>query len=66
MNLTDLQSSVGIVQLSRIEEMYAKRQRLWDFYTNELSSSSITLPELPREDGSVHALHYSRAATLKY
>ena len=57
MNLTDLQSSVGLVQLSRLEEMTAVRQSLWNFYTSELSSTPLILPSLPTDDGSVHALH---------
>ena len=57
MNLTDLQASVGLVQLSRLGEMASVRQSLWNYYTSELSSSSLTLPSLPTDEGSVHALH---------
>ena len=57
MNLTDLQSSVGLIQLSRLDEMSSVRQNLWDYYTSELSSTELSLPSLPSSRGSVHALH---------
>ena len=58
MNLTDIQSAIGLVQLQRIDEMYKRRQELWNLYTRELSSLPLELPLLPPKDsGDQHALH---------
>ena len=57
MNLTDLQSAIGLVQLSRLEEMRIRRQQIWDFYRSELSSLPIELPSLPAHQDSEHAMH---------
>lgn len=57
MNLTDIQSAIGIVQLSRIEEMSVIRTRLWEQYTSELSGVNVDLPTLPKDKSTVHAKH---------
>ena len=57
MNLTDLQAAIGIVQLSRIDEMRKKRKLLWDYYDEELKNTSIKLPAYCQEEGNVHAMH---------
>ncbi len=57
MNLTDLQSSIGIAQLNRIEEMRKRRKEIWDFYSQNLCNLNIELPKLPNKKGSKHALH---------
>ena len=57
MNLTDIQSSIGIVQLSRLKEMRQRRKNIWDFYNNELKNTSITLPANCQDNGDVHAMH---------
>ena len=36
MNITDLQSSIGIVQLQRLEEMRQRRKEIWKFYLENL------------------------------
>ena len=33
MNMTDIQASIGNVQLSRVNEMRERRKQIWDFYT---------------------------------
>ena len=57
MNLTDLQSSIGIAQLNRIDEMRKRRKEIWDFYSQNLCNVNIELPKLPNKKGSKHALH---------
>ena len=57
MNLTDVQSSIGIVQLKRINKMRQKRKELWETYNKLLSETSLELPSLPDDINSTHALH---------
>ncbi len=57
MNLTDLQASIGIVQLSRINEMRERRKAIWDYYNKELENTNLILPELPKSSNDIHAMH---------
>ena len=58
MNLTDLQSAIGLIQLERIDEMYTRRKELWEFYNNNLIDLNVELPTLPSPaSGDIHALH---------
>ena len=57
MNLTDLQSAIGIAQLKRINEMRKRRKEIWSFYTENLCDIDLELPNLPNKKGSKHALH---------
>ena len=57
LNLTDIQASIGLVQLSRLEEMQKRRTVLWDYYTNELADLGLQLPVLPSDPDSFHAKH---------
>ena len=57
MNMTDIQSSIGLVQLSRIKEMRQKRMQIWDYYNENLKDTSLILPSLPKTNRDVHALH---------
>jgi perosamine synthetase len=54
--ITDIQASLGISQLKKIERFIEKRKQLAEFYSKELSSlSEITLPnQLPYVDSSWH------------
>ena len=47
MNMTDIQASLGNVQLSRINEMRERRKQIWDFYSKNLKETSLELPNLP-------------------
>ena len=49
LNLTDIQASIGLIQLSRLEEMQKRRTVLWDYYTNELADLGLQLPVLPSD-----------------
>lgn len=57
MNLTDLQSSIGLIQLRRINEMREIRKKLWATYSESLKNTNLELPELPGDKSSIHALH---------
>tara|TARA_B100000315_G_C14590669_1_gene595562 strand:+ start:4232 stop:5395 length:1164 start_codon:yes stop_codon:yes gene_type:complete len=55
-NLSDIAASFGIHQLSRIENMYQRRQEVWEFYKGELDRLPLILPV--SEPGDVrHGLH---------
>jgi dTDP-4-amino-4,6-dideoxygalactose transaminase len=55
-NMTDLQAAFGIHQLKRIEEYWAKRKQIWDFYLEEFKDLPVTLP-FPDEAGTKNACH---------
>lgn len=57
MNMTDIQASIGIVQLERIKEMRKRRQEIWNFYYDNLIDTCLSLPEIPNKQGNKHALH---------
>ena len=57
MNLTDIQSAIGIVQLRRLGEMRKRRKEIWNFYDENLQKYNLELPNLPKDKGSEHALH---------
>ena len=55
-NLTDLAASIGLHQLARLEERWARRRALWDFYLDALADTPLVLPA-PAATGTRHALH---------
>jgi dTDP-4-amino-4,6-dideoxygalactose transaminase len=55
-NLTDIASSIGIVQLSRIKELQKKRERIAKIYNSELSALPIIIPKNPLQ-GDIHSRH---------
>jgi len=44
-NMTDIQASLGIHQLKRIEKNWQKRKQIWEKYMQALADLPITLPE---------------------
>lgn len=55
-NMTDLQASIGLHQLRKVESMWAHRRRLWDRYMEELNDLPLQLPS--KEEPHVrHGLH---------
>jgi dTDP-4-amino-4,6-dideoxygalactose transaminase len=55
-NMTDIQASIGLHQLRKIELMWAHRRRLWDRYLQELADLPLQLPT--KEEQHVrHGLH---------
>ena len=65
MNMTDLQASIGIEQLSRIDEMNKRRKEIWKYYNENLRNTQLLLPNLPIEKGSLHSLHLYSIALPK-
>jgi dTDP-4-amino-4,6-dideoxygalactose transaminase len=55
-NMTDLQASLGIHQLKRVDENLKKRNELWQRYDRGLQGLPCFLPE-PAAPGTVHARH---------
>ncbi|PHQ80538.1 MAG: hypothetical protein COB69_05810 [Phycisphaera sp.] len=55
-NMTDLQASLGIHQLARINTSWRSRKVVWDRYQSELSDLPITLPAQPAATVR-HAMH---------
>lgn len=55
-NMTDIQASLGSVQLRRLGEFQEKRRTLWEFYNRSLATlSAVQLP--PEYKGRSGALH---------
>jgi len=55
-NMTDLQASLGIHQLARVEATWARRRKLWDRYERDLADLPVTLPTAS-EAHVRHGLH---------
>lgn len=55
-NMMDLQASIGLHQLARVEENWTKRARLWDRYLEALRDLPVKLPA-PVRPGDRHAYH---------
>lgn len=55
-NMTDLAAAIGIVQLSRIEEMRSRREDIANHYSDAFSRLPIELPP-PPPVGDLHAWH---------
>lgn len=55
-NMTDLQASIGIHQLARVDTNWLSRQHVWDRYQNDLADLPIALPAQPEGDMR-HGLH---------
>ena len=55
-NMTDLQASIGICQLNRLDEMGKIRARIWEIYMKSINKNAIDLPSIPDEN-SIHSKH---------
>ena len=55
-NMTDIQASLGIHQLARIEQNLGRRAEIWARYDRELAGLQIDLPA-PVDPDTVHARH---------
>jgi dTDP-4-amino-4,6-dideoxygalactose transaminase len=55
-NMTDIQAALGLQQLSRIEELGARRQAVWSIYDEGLADVPLRRPA-PVPAGQVHARH---------
>jgi dTDP-4-amino-4,6-dideoxygalactose transaminase len=55
-NMTDIQASLGIHQLKRVDALWERRQQIWQRYKEELSGLPLILPADPEPD-TRHAYH---------
>lgn len=55
-NMTDVQASIGIHQLRKVEDRLVVRESIWRTYDEALQSLPVTLPSSPR-DGVRHSRH---------
>jgi dTDP-4-amino-4,6-dideoxygalactose transaminase len=55
-NMTDMQAALGLHQLARIEELSAKRERIWSEYDSAFESLPLQRPAAV-EAGDRHARH---------
>jgi dTDP-4-amino-4,6-dideoxygalactose transaminase len=55
-NMMDLQASIGIHQLKKVDRYWKRREEIWNKYIAELKDMPITLPINPAQD-TVHGYH---------
>ena len=55
-NMMDIQASLGIHQLKRIEKYHQLRKKIWDFYNKELAGLPIDLPSC-QDKNIKHVMH---------
>jgi dTDP-4-amino-4,6-dideoxygalactose transaminase len=57
-NMTDLQASLGLHQLARLEQNLTTRERIWRLYDLGLGSlDCVRTPQIPDAPGNRHARH---------
>lgn len=55
-NMTDIQASIGLHQLARIEQNLRRREEIWRRYDDELAGLPVEVPAPPDAD-TIHARH---------
>jgi len=55
-NMTDIEASIGLVQLRGLEERWKARRRIWQSYDEMLRDLSVTIPT-SIEEGTRHGYH---------
>lgn len=55
-NMMDIQASLGIHQLKKIEKYHKIRKKIWDFYNKELKGLPLILPSANNQK-SKHVMH---------
>jgi len=55
-NMTDMQASIGLHQLRKLEKNWLRRKEIWDIYNSEFKDLPLILPA-PVEENSRHAYH---------
>ncbi len=55
-NMTDMQASLGLYQLSRVAEYHRRRVAIWETYDRELADLPLTLPAASAPN-TTHARH---------
>jgi dTDP-4-amino-4,6-dideoxygalactose transaminase len=56
-NMMDIQAAIGIHQLARVGDMWLRRKKLWEMYSDLLSDLPLRLPSQVRDPDSRHAYH---------
>jgi len=54
-NMTDIQASLGIHQLERLEKNFEKRKQIWDIYNKAFEGLPVAIPS--EEKDTLHARH---------
>jgi len=57
MNMTDIQASLGISQLQKIDTMQSRREKIWHFYNERLLALGLEPPSIPQDCEVTHARH---------
>lgn len=55
-NMTDLQASLGIHQIGRVDRLWKKREEMWNYYNDAFRSLPVWIPAAV-EPGTRHAYH---------
>jgi len=55
-NMTDIQASIGICQVNKLDKMSKIRDKIWDLYLNSIDKNIIEMPAPPMKD-CIHAKH---------
>jgi dTDP-4-amino-4,6-dideoxygalactose transaminase len=55
-NMTDLQASLGLHQLGKLDERLIRRRAIWMYYDDQFADLPVTTPAPPEPD-TVHARH---------
>lgn len=55
-NMMDLQAAIGLHQLARVEQSWARREAIWRRYNTAFADLPLALPEAPDKD-TRHAYH---------
>ena len=63
--LNDLQASLGLSQLKRLDEFISKRNKIAEFYDNNFSTLGIQLPHIIKNSKSSYHLYPIRVSSSK-
>jgi dTDP-4-amino-4,6-dideoxygalactose transaminase len=55
-NMMDIQASLGLHQMKRVDQYQKRRKEIWEIYNKAFSSLAVTCPTKP-EKNTVHAKH---------
>jgi len=55
-NMMDIQASIGLHQIERLEKYFEKRKKIWDIYNKAFEGLPLNIPHLEEKD-TVHARH---------
>lgn len=55
-NMTDIQASLGIHQLRKVDRLHKRREEVWNIYNDRLKHLPLILPA-PQDPDSRHGLH---------